>query len=54
MIRINFIGGAVVEMIPVVNLFATWVVVVLMNWYDARKRATKAEKNEAEINRLRG
>jgi len=48
------VGGAATEMIPVVNLFATWVVVVLMNWHEARKRATEAEKNAAEINQLRG
>ena len=48
------VGGAAIEMIPVVNLFATWVVVVLMNWHEARKRASKAEKIEEDINQLGG
>jgi|GEM_PF-5133058 len=48
------LGGAVIEMIPVVNLVCSWVIVVLLNWREARKRATEAEKNAAEINQLRG
>ena len=48
------VGGAAIELVPVVNLFATWVVVVLLNWHEARKRASEAEKNAAEIGRLRG
>ena len=47
------VGGTAIEMIPIVNLFFTWVVVVLMNWRDARKRASEAEKSEAEINQLK-
>jgi len=49
------IGGAfVVELIPLLNLFTSWIVVTAWNWHDVRKRASEAEKMDEKINRISG
>jgi hypothetical protein len=39
-----YAGAFIIELVPLLNLFAAWSFVLLYDWYKVRKRATEAEK----------
>jgi hypothetical protein len=51
---ILYLGAFAIELVPLLNLFATWLVVLLYDWYKVRKRATEAEKMDEKINQISG
>lgn len=51
---ILYLGAFAIELVPLLNLFATWSVVLLYDWYKVRKRAAEAEKMDEKINQISG
>ncbi|MCK5122889.1 MAG: hypothetical protein KAQ87_01965 [Candidatus Pacebacteria bacterium] len=50
----KYVGGFIIELIPILNLFVSWMVVVASDWLAVRKRAEKAEAMDEEINQISG
>lgn len=50
----KYVGGFIIELIPIANLFISWMVVIASDWLAVRKRAEKAEAMDEEINQIRG